>query len=88
LWEVVVVDDVDVEVVPGEVVVLGAVVEVVGVEVHDSVTAWTGPVTGNLIDDSGVPGGTLTVKFIFCPPTSVTVTTHVSAEAVGTAVSA
>jgi hypothetical protein len=76
-----------VEVVLGEVVVLGAVVDVVGVEEQDSVTFWTGPVTGNLIEDSGVPGGTLTVNFIVCPPTSVTVTTQVSAEAVDRAAS-
>ena len=76
-----------VEVVLGEVVVLGAVLDVVGVEEQDSVTFWTGPVTGNLIEDRGVPGGTLTVKFIVCPPTSVTVTTQVSAEAVGSAAS-
>ncbi len=78
-----VVEDFVVEVVLGEVVVLGAVVDVVGVEVHESVTFWTGPVTGKLIEDTGVFGGTLTVKFIVCPPTSVTVTTHVSAEALG-----
>src|SRR5207248_7488148 len=68
-----------VEVVEGVVVLL-----VVGVELHDSVTLWTGPVTGSLIADSGVFGGTSTVKLTFWPLSSVTVTTHVSAEATGT----
>jgi hypothetical protein len=67
-----------VEVVDGVVVLL-----VVGVEVQDSVTPATGPDTGSLIDDRGVFGGTSTVKLTFWPPTRVTVTTHVSAEAVG-----
>jgi hypothetical protein len=78
-------------VVPGDfVVVLDGVVEVVdgvvvlvGVDVQDSVTPETGPVTGSLIEDSGVFGGTSTVKLTFWPLTSVTVTTHVSAEAAG-----
>jgi hypothetical protein len=67
-----------VEVVDGVVVLL-----VVGVEVQDSVTPATGPDTGSLIDDRGVFGGTSTVKLTFWPPTSVTVTTQVSAEAAG-----
>jgi hypothetical protein len=40
-------------------------------------------VTGNGIEDRGVPGGTLTVKLSFWPVTRVTVTTHGSAEALG-----
>lgn len=58
---------------------------VVGVEEQDSETDCTGPVTGSLMDERGVPGATLTVKLTFWPPTSVTVTTQVSAEAVGSA---
>jgi hypothetical protein len=73
-----------VEVVPGCVVLVGWVVAV-GVEVQESETDWIGPVTGSWIEDSGVPGGTLTLKLSFWPPTRVTVTTHVSAEAVGMA---
>ena len=62
-----------------EEVVVGDVL-VVGLAAHDSETDWTGPVTGSLIDERGVPGGTLTVKTTFWPPTIVTVTTQVSAE--------
>jgi hypothetical protein len=51
-----------VEVVPGVVLVAAVVV---GVDEQFSETACTGPVTGSLIDDSGVPGGTFTVKSIF-----------------------
>lgn len=80
LCEVVVVVDVVVDD-----VVLGVVLVVVGVEEHDSVTDWTGPVAGRWIEDSGVPGGTFTVNVSLAPPTSVTVTTHVSAEALGSA---
>lgn len=64
------------------VVVLDVEVEV---EEQDSVTFTTGSFTGSEIEDSGVPGGTLTVNDIFCPPATVTVITHVSAEAVGIA---
>ena len=89
--------DVDVDVVVdvdvGEVVLdvveddvdAGVVVLVVGLW-HDSVSFRTYPVTGSWIDDSGVPGGTLTVKWRTVPPSSVTVITHVSAEAAGTGV--
>src|SRR5579884_2073781 len=54
-----------------------------GVEAQDSATAVIGSLTGNDIADTGVPGGTFTVKVSFWPPTTVTVTTHWSAEAVG-----
>ena len=81
LCEVVVVVDVVVD----DEVVLGVVLVVVGVDEHDSVTDWTGPVAGRWIEDSGVPGGTFTVNVSLAPPTSVTVTTHVSAEALGSA---
>jgi hypothetical protein len=54
-------------------------------EEHDSLTVATPALTGSAIDESGVPGGTLTVKDSFCPVTRVTVTTHVSAEATGIA---
>jgi hypothetical protein len=84
---VVVVDGVVVEVLLGLVDVVDGVVVLldVGVPEHDSLTFWIAPVTGSLIEDSGVFGGTLTVKLCFWPPTRVTVTTHVSAEATGTA---
>lgn len=81
---VVVVDGVVVEVELEVVdVVDGVVLVVVGVEVQDSVSPATGPVIGSLIEDSGVLGGTSTVKLTFWPLTSVTVTTHESAEAAG-----
>lgn len=81
LWEVVVVVVVDVVVV----FVVVVVVELVLVEAleHDSLTATTGSFTGSLMADSGVPGGTFTVNVCFPPPASVTVITHVSAEADG-----
>jgi hypothetical protein len=86
---VLVLDGVVEEVVPGVVEVVDGVVVllVVGVELHDSVSLWTGPVTGSGIADSGVFGGTSTVKLTFWPPTRVTVTTHVSADATGTSAS-
>lgn len=59
----------------------GGAVVVVGVGVQDSVVDTTVPVTGSGSEDTGVPGGTLTVNDCFCPVRSVTVTTHVSAEA-------
>lgn len=84
LCDVVVVDDVVVVVLDDVDVELGVLV-VVGVDEQDSETDWIGPVTGKWIEDSGVPGGTLTVNASFAPPTRVTVTTHVSAEALGSA---
>ena len=72
-------DVVLVDVVPEEVVTDGVVV-VEGV--HDSVTDETGTLTGSGIADTGVPGGTLTVKVSTWPVASVTVTTQLSAEAV------
>ncbi len=80
---VLVVDGVVVEVGVFVDVVGVVVVVVVGVEVQFSVTPATGPVTGSLIEESGVFGGTFTVKSTVWPPTNVTVTTHVSAEAAG-----
>jgi hypothetical protein len=60
----------------------GAVVGVVVVTgAQDSETPRTGRVTGSDSDDSGVPGGTSTVKLSFAPPTTVTVTTHDCASA-------
>lgn len=71
------------------VVELVVVLEVeVGVDVHDSLTCETAPLTGSGIEEIGVPGATLTVNDIFCPVISVTVITHVSAEALGIAASA
>jgi hypothetical protein len=43
---------------------------------HDSETDATGSFTGNDNDESGVPGGTLTVNDSWRPPRTVTVTTH------------
>lgn len=87
-WVVVVEVEVELEVDVDVDVVVVVVDVVVGVEVHDSVTFSTGSLTGSEIDESGVPGGTLTVNVSFCPPTTVTVITHVSADAVGIAASA
>jgi hypothetical protein len=82
--EVVEVEDVElvVELVP---VVVGWVEVVVGgaAGAHDSVIDTTGSFTGTEIDDRGVPAGTDNVST--CPPNSVTVTAHESAEAVGNA---
>ena len=58
--------------------------ELVLVGTHDAVTFLTGPVPGGTSADVGVPGGTLTLKVNICPVSSVTVTVHWSAEAVGT----
>jgi hypothetical protein len=63
-------------------------VEFVGVEVtgaHDSETPTTPEWTGNEIWDNGVPGATFTVNDKCPPPTKVTVMTHSSAEAEGSA---
>jgi hypothetical protein len=67
-----------------EVVVVVVEVEV-EVEEQDSVVERTGSVTGSEIEESGVPGGTLTVNESFLPPATVTVITQVSAEAEGIA---
>ena len=53
--------------------------ELVPDDEHDWVELTTGPVTGS--EETGVPAGT--VKDSFTPPSSVTVITHVSAEATG-----
>jgi hypothetical protein len=60
---------------PVVVVATGVVVVVLW---QDSVSETT-PVTGRGIDDTGVPGATLTVKVSFWPVASVTVTVHVCA---------
>jgi hypothetical protein len=52
---------------------------------HDSVTPITASFTGSEIEDNGVPAGTFTVKESLPPPTTVTVTTHESAWATGSA---
>ncbi len=46
-------------------------------------TASCGRFAGNGICESGVPGGTLTLNVNCWPPTNVTITLHVSAEATG-----
>lgn len=61
--------------------------ELDGAGAQDSDTLTIGPRTGSDSADTGVPGGTFTVKVSFCPPATVTVTTHVSADAVGSAAS-
>jgi hypothetical protein len=43
---------------------------------HDSVTFTIPSFTGSDSAESGVPGGMLSVKVSFAPPTTVTVTTH------------
>jgi hypothetical protein len=48
---------------------------------HDSDTLTTASLTGRPNADTGVPGGTETVTVF--PPSSVTVSVHVSAEAAG-----
>ncbi len=66
-------------------VVVGAVVVVVvvglGVQASDSCAIGAG--TGSWIEDSGVPGGTMTLNVRVWPVTSVTVITQESADAVG-----
>jgi len=54
-----------------------------GGALHDSETLAIGAGTGRPSADTGVPGAALTVKERCCPVTVVTVTTHVSADAVG-----
>lgn len=56
-------------------------VGVVDVVLHDSVTPVTGTLTGNGIEETGVPGGTFTVKLSVWPVEVVTVTTQLSARA-------
>lgn len=75
-WEVVVVVDDGVVVLVGVVVVLGVVLQL-------SDTDFTGPVMGRWIADRGVFGGTLTVKWRVWPLSMTTVTTQVSAAALG-----
>jgi hypothetical protein len=69
-----------------DVVVVGA--GVIGDGAHDIDSAATPNFTGRETSDSGVPGGTLTVKLTVVPPSSVTVTTHWSAAAGPAAISA
>src|ERR1035437_1213002 len=49
------------------------------------VSETTTPVIGSDSDETGVPAGTFTGKVNCCPPSSVTVTVHASAEAFGIA---
>jgi hypothetical protein len=67
--------------------------EVVDGELQDSVSfticAPAGSrFAGTVIAETGVPAGTSAVKLNVCPPWIVTVTTHTSAEALGTATTA
>jgi hypothetical protein len=90
VWVLVGVDEVvGVEAVVLEVVgVVGVGVVVVGVCAHTSETDSTGSVTGNGIEDTGVPAGTFTVNESLAPPATVTVTTQESASAVATGIAA
>jgi hypothetical protein len=72
-------DDLVVEVVDGVLVVVGAGA------VHDSDSLTTGAFTGSGIEETGVPGVTLTVNCMCWPVARVTVITHVSADAGGAA---
>jgi hypothetical protein len=54
-------------------------------DAHDSVSDSTGRLSGSGILESGVPSGTFTVNLYCSPPRSVTVSTHVSADATGIA---
>jgi hypothetical protein len=72
-----------------EVLVVGGgvdVVVVVGVAgAHEALTLLIGPMPAGTIADGAVPAGTLTLKLWVWPVTSVTVTVHSSADAVGIA---
>jgi hypothetical protein len=57
----------------------------VGGGAQDADTLFTGPTPAGTICEAGVPGGTLTLNDSVCPVSSVTVTVHWSAEAVGIA---
>jgi hypothetical protein len=66
------------------VVTVGALVVVEGCA-HDAETLFTGPVPGGTKAEAGVPAGTFTLNVSVWPVSSVTVTVHSSAEAVGIA---
>lgn len=68
----------------GGALVVVAVVVVAAAGAQDSLSERTGNEIGKLMLDSGVPGGTLTVKDCVTPPATVTVTVHSSADAAGT----
>ena len=83
--------EVDVDEVVEEVVLVEVVLEengallVVAAGLHDSEALLNGPLIGNGIADTGVPGAAFTLKVNVWPLSSVTVTAHGSAEASGTA---
>jgi hypothetical protein len=52
---------------------------------HEADTLFTTPIPDGTIDMAGVPGATLTLKDSAWPVSSVTVTLHSSAEAIGKA---
>jgi hypothetical protein len=66
-----------------DVVVVVGVVGVAGA--HEALTLLIGPTPAGTIADGAVPAGTLTLKLWVWPVTSVTVTVHSSADAVGIA---
>jgi hypothetical protein len=63
--------------------VVVVVVVVVAVGVQEAWTFFTGPVPEGTMLEAGVPGGALTSKVRVWPVSSVTVTLHWSAEALG-----
>jgi hypothetical protein len=74
------------ELVEGVVVVDEEVVVVVLLgDWQDSVTPTIVPVIGRFSAETGVPGEAFTLNVSVCPVTSLTVTTHWSAEAFGIA---
>lgn len=77
-------DEVEVEVEDEELVVVVDVAD--GAGAHDSLSDTIGPVIGRFIAEIGVPGATFTLNVYVCPPTTVTVTVHASADADGGAV--
>lgn len=54
---------------------------------HDIVSVATTPLIGRFSEETGVVGGTSTLNVSVTPPTSVTVTVHGSADALGMAAS-
>jgi hypothetical protein len=81
--ELVLVDVEVLSVVDVVVVVVVVVVVLVVVGVQDAWTFLTGPVPAGTRLEAGVPGGALTSKVSVWPVSSVTVTLHWSAEALG-----
>ncbi len=62
---------------------LAVVLVLAGAGAHDSLSETTTPTIGRLRAEIGVPGGTFTLKVSVWPSSSLTVTVHASAEALG-----